>query len=124
MRYETWRRVGLVLAVGMAVGSACSQTPNEAAPTPKDFSSSQTRVPGEYLVTLAPGADVKTIADLYGRFGIKGNRDLGNNLYLVTFAEDPGPAKLEELRGQSAKIKAVQPNFIYRSSGRPATPTR
>jgi hypothetical protein len=83
-----------------------------------DFSSRQNRVPGEYLVTLAAGADVKAIADLYGRFGIKGTQDLGRNLFLVRLTEDPGPAKLEELRGQNAQITAVQPNFIYRASGR------
>jgi len=83
-----------------------------------DFSSHQTRVPGEYLVTLAAGADVKAIADLYGRFGIKGTQGLGRNIFLVTLTEDPGPAKMEELRRQNAQIKAVQPNFVYRASGR------
>jgi hypothetical protein len=83
-----------------------------------DFSSRQTRVAGEYLVTLAAGADVKAIADLYGRFGIKGTRDLGHDLFLVRLTEDPGPARMEELRGQSAQIKSVQPNFVYRASGR------
>jgi len=99
---------------GLAAGSACSQTPRDPAPAPMDFSSRQTRVPGEYLVTLAAGTDVKAIADLYGRFGIKGTRDLGRNIFLVTLTEDPGPAKMEELRRQNAQIKAVQPNFVYR----------
>lgn len=113
------RCIGLVLAMtGLAAGSACSQTPRDPAPTPMDFSSRQTRVPGEYLVTLAAGADVKAIADLYGRFGIKGTQGLGRNLFLVTLTEDPGPAKMEELRGQNAQIKAVQPNFVYRGNGR------
>ncbi len=83
-----------------------------------DFSSRQTRAPGEYLVTLAAGADIKAIADLYGRFGIKGTRGLGGNIFLVTLTEDPGPAKMEELRGQNGQIKAVQPNFVYRGNGR------
>ena len=83
-----------------------------------DFSSRQTRVPGEYLVTLAAGADVKAIVELCGRFGIKGTQDLGRDLFLVRLAEDPGPARLEELRAQNAQIKAVQPNFVYRASGR------
>jgi len=83
-----------------------------------DFSSRQTRAPGEYLVTLAAGADAKAIADLYGRFGIEGTRDLGRNVFLVRLTEDPGPAKLEELRGQNAQIKAVQPNFVYWGNGR------
>jgi hypothetical protein len=83
-----------------------------------DFSSRQSRAPGEYLVTLAAGADAGAIADLYGRFGIKGTRSLGHDLFLVRLTEDPGPARMEELRGQSAQIKSVQPNFVYRASGR------
>jgi hypothetical protein len=74
-------------------------------------------VPGEYLVTLDARADVKAIAELYGRFGIKSIQDLGRNIMLVTITEDPGPAKMEELRGQNELIKAVQPNFVYRTNG-------
>jgi len=83
-----------------------------------DLSSRQTRVPGEYLVTLAAGADVKAIAELYGRFGIKSTQDLGRNLFLVRLTEDPGPARLEELCGQNAQIQAIQPNLVYRAGGR------
>ena len=83
-----------------------------------DLSSRHTRVPGEYLVTLAAGADAKAIAELYGRYGIKGTQDLGRNLFLVRLTEDPGPAKLEELRGQNAQIQAIQPNFVYRAGER------
>jgi hypothetical protein len=108
----------MVAMAGLVAGSACSQTPSDPAPTPIGLSSRQTRVPGEYLVTLAAGADVKVIAELCGRYGIKDTRDLGRNLFLVRLTEDPGPAKLEELRGQNAQIKAVQPNFVYRASGR------
>ena len=119
MQYGRRRCFGLVVAVtGLVAGSACSQTPSDPAPKPMDLSSRQTRVPGEYLVTLAAGADVKAIADLYGRFGIKGTQDLGRNLFLVRLTEDPGPAKMEELRGQNAQIKAIQPNFVYRANGR------
>ena len=117
---QCWGRrcIGLVLAMtGLAAGTACSHTPRDPAPTPMDSSSRETRVPGEYLVTLAEGADVKAIADLYGRFGIKGTQGLGRNIFLVTLREDPGPAKMEELRAQNAQIKAVQPNFVYRSNG-------
>ncbi len=112
------RRIGFVIATaGLVAGSACSQTPSDLAPTPMDFSSRQTRVPGEYLVTLATGADIKAIAELYGRYGIKGTQDLGRNLFLVRLTEDPGPGKLEELRTRNAQIKAIQPNFVYRASG-------
>ena len=79
--------------------------------------SQQTRVPGEYLVTLAAGAEVRAIADLYGRFGIKSIKDLGNNVFLVNLTEDPGPATMEKLRGENTHIKAVEPNFVYRTQG-------
>ena len=113
------RCFGLVVAMtGLAAGSSCSQTQHNPAPTPTDFSLPQTRIPGEYLVTLTAGADVKAIADLYGRFGIKNTRLLGPNVFLLTLNEDPGPAKVEEVRKQSAQIKAIQPNFVYRGIGR------
>jgi hypothetical protein len=60
---------------------------------------------------------VKAIADLYGRFGIKGIKDLGNNVFLVTLTEDPGPEMMEKLRGGNTHIKSVQPNYIYRTQG-------
>jgi len=56
-------------------------------------------VPGEYLVTLAARADVKAISGLYGRFEITGIRDLGQEVFLVTLKDDPGPAMMEKLRG-------------------------
>jgi hypothetical protein len=80
-------------------------------------SSQQARAPGEYLVTLAPAADVKAIADVYGPFGIRGIQRLADNVFLVTLAEDPGPATMETLRSSNAHIKAVEPNVLYRSQG-------
>jgi hypothetical protein len=77
----------------------------------------QTRAPGEYLVTLAAPAEVKAIADVYGRFGIKGIERLGDNVFLVTLTEDPGPATMERLRAEDARIRAVEPNLLYRSQG-------
>jgi hypothetical protein len=113
----TWRSIGLLLVMtGAAAGLACSRTPNDSAPAAKELSSRRTQVPGEYLLTLAPGADVKAIADLYGRFGIKDTRNIGHNLFVVALTEDPGPAKMEELREQNMQIKAVQPNLIHRGN--------
>lgn len=95
----------LAIAIaGLAAGCAWSQ---------------QTRAPGEYLVTLSAAADVKAIADAYGRFGIRGVQPLGSNVFLVTLTEDPGPATMEKLRAGNAYIKAVEPNFLYRSQGNP-----
>jgi len=105
-----------VVMAGMAAGAACGHGQGNPGPATMGFSSRQTRVPGEYLVTLVPGAHSKAIADLYGRFGIKSIKDLGNHLFLVSFTEDPGPARMEELRGQNTLVKAVQPNFVYRTN--------
>jgi hypothetical protein len=77
----------------------------------------QARAPGEYLVTLAAAAEIKAIADVYGRFGIRGIERLGNSVFLVTLTEDPGPATMEKLRAENAQIKAIEPNLRYRSQG-------
>jgi len=110
--------IGLAAALaGAATVCSCGHTPGNLQAAPAGAWSQQTRVPGEYLVTLAEGADGTVIADLYGRFGIKDTKDLGRNIFLVTLTEDPGPARMEELRTQNAHVTAVQPNFVYRLEG-------
>jgi hypothetical protein len=118
MKYGTMCFIGLAVALaGAATACSCGHTPGNLQAAPAGAGSQQRRVPGEYLVTLAEGAEVTVIADLYGRFGIRGTKDLGRNIFLVTLAEDPGPATMEELRAQNASVKAVQPNFVYRLNG-------
>jgi hypothetical protein len=108
------RLVTLAVATASAlVACACGHSTGNAQPAQPQ----QARVPGQYLVTLASPADVKAIADAYGRFGVKAMRDLGNSLFLVTLAEDPGPAEIEKLGRGNARIKAVQPNYVYRARG-------
>lgn len=112
------RLIAFAMAVaGAAAGFACGSSPGNPEAKPAGAWSQQTRVSGEYLVTLAARGEVKAIADLYGQFGIKGIKDLGNNVFLVTLTEDPGPEKMEKLRVGNAHIKAVQPNYIYRTQG-------
>lgn len=99
-----------------ATGYACAGTaPSPSKVAPADASSPQSRVPGEYLVTVIAPAGVKAVTDLYGRFGIKSIRELAPNLFLVTLAEDPGPATMEALHKGAAQIKAVEPNYRYRT---------
>ena len=118
MKYGMAYLFGLAAALaGAATVCSCGHAPGNLQAAPAGAWSQQTRVPGEYLVTLAEGADGTVIADLYGRFGIKGTKDLGRNIFLVTLTEDPGPARMEELRTQNAHVKAVQPNFVYRLEG-------
>jgi hypothetical protein len=72
---------------------------------------------GEYVVTLAAPAEVKAIADVYGRFGIRGIERLASNVFLLTLTEDPGLAAMEKLRVENAHIKAIEPNTGYQSQG-------
>jgi hypothetical protein len=118
MKYGTRHLIALAVTVaGAATASACGgPAPGilEASPAAR---AQQTRVPGEYLVTVVARDRVRAIAELYGQFGIKDIRDLGSNLYLLSLCEDPGPARMEQLRGENAHIRAVQPNFAYGSRG-------
>ena len=110
------RLVALALAVaGAAAGFACGSAPGNPQTEPAGASSQQSRVAGEYLVTLAAPAGVKAISDLYGRFGIKSIQALGPNVFLVTLTDDPGLATMEQLRAGSVHIKAVEPNYLYRT---------
>ena len=103
----------------LVAGGACSQTPAQQPPAASGWSSGQARIPGEYLVTLAPGAEAKAIADTFGRFGIKATRQLGRDTFLVTLTEDPGPVAMDELGRKNNAVRSVQPNFAYRGTGRP-----
>ena len=105
LKVNRWMRhlaASAIAVAGVAASSAWSQ---------------QTRAPGEYLVTLAAPAEVRAIADAYGRFGITAIEHLGSNVFLVTLTEDPGPVTMEKLRLENAHIKAVEPNLVYRTQG-------
>ena len=68
--------------------------------------------PAEYVVTLAPGANEKTLREVYGRFGIKALKPLANNVYIVTLLDDPGLVAMDKAR--NADVTAVQRNQRYR----------
>jgi hypothetical protein len=74
----------------------------------------RTRVPLEYLVTVAEGAGEAAVREVYGRFGVERLERLAGHVFLVAFSEDPGLDRLEEARRQDARIRAVQPNLVYR----------
>lgn len=115
----SWVR-GLVVAVCAGALCACGNAQGNSDVLAAGPQSERTRLPGEYLVTLAAGAGTNAIADLYGRFAIKSVKPLGNNVYLVQLSEDPGPATIEALGKNNAHIKAVQPNYAYRTQGKPS----
>lgn len=108
------RLVALVVTLALAsAAAACGipapRTTEGAAPA----GARQDRVPGEYLVTIAARDRVAAIADLYGQFGIIDIRDLGGTVFLLKVTEDPGPARMEQVREGNVHILAVQPNLVY-----------
>ncbi len=122
-RVPTTARRLLRLAAVAAAASACGHAP-EAAPSEPGRPllgqaapswQAQTRVTGEYLVTLDAGAGATQIAQAYGGLGIQRLEDLGGGRYLLVVAQDPGPAQMEEIRARNPRIKAIQPNFVYRA---------
>lgn len=111
-------RRAVALAVTLALASAAAACDSPAPRTPQadaPAGARQDRVPGEYLVTVAARDRVAAIADLYGQFGVKDIRDLGGTVFLLRITEDPGPARMEQVRRGSAHILAVQPNLVYRT---------
>jgi len=73
----------------------------------------QDRVPGQYLVQLAPGADRAVLPEVYGRWGLQRVQDLGRDLFLLTLSEDPGPQRMSQAQQADPRIRSVQPNFVY-----------
>lgn len=103
-------------ACGHAAGKSSAAPPNHLAGVAAISGHEQERVAGEYLITLSPGTDTRVIADVYGRFGVRSIKAVGADIFQLNLADDPGPEKMEDLGRQEARIRAVQPNFIYRAN--------
>lgn len=111
----------LAALTGVAAGGpGCASTPAGGEPVPPPAErpvtpppSLQKVVPGEYVVTLAPPATADLAREVLARYAPTKAQELGNGLVLVGLGKDPGLAALQELQRQDARIRAVQPNFVY-----------
>jgi len=115
MNYIRFAHTLIFILTTVIAGTSCGHGEDHQTATVGDFSAPQSRVPGEYLVTLSAGVEVEVITNLYGQFGIQTMKNAGNNVFLVTFSSDPGLARMEELRAQEPRIEAVQSNLVYRT---------
>lgn len=109
------------LFASLAVTSACGhsssiETSQTQQPMHTSSNNQQTRVSGEYLVTLAAGESERAITERYARFGIKSIQALGNNTFLLSITDDIGPEGIHMIIEQDTRFKAVQPNFIYKAN--------
>ena len=109
-------RALLALCVAGTLGTGCAQGGAARAPAAPAAAAAPSRVPGEYLVTLAPGTDPRAILGALAEAGVTSIRSVGADLYVVTVRDDPGPERMKVLRANDPRIRAVQPNFLYRST--------
>jgi hypothetical protein len=70
----------------------------------------------QYLVTVVAGAGEGAVREALAPLGLAAVRPIGNDAFLVTLDDDPGLARVEALGKRDARIKAVQPNFVYRAN--------
>ncbi len=72
------------------------------------------RAAGEYIVTVEPGSGEPMLRELYADYGIREIIDLGGSRFLIKLTADPGLDVIQRKGSESGKVKAAQPNFIYR----------
>lgn len=109
------RRLPALLAFAICAVSVLGCGPVSSQPTGgAGMRSEKIRVPGEYLITASAGTTAEVISGIYGQFGIKSIKNLGQNVYLLALMQDPGLEAMEKLRAQTSHIEAIQPNFTYR----------
>lgn len=121
------RALALALLLPAAFAAGCCRRVAPLPASPRDAgrgageeerrSTGAPVVPGEYLVTLAPGAGAEVLEEALAGLPPHALRALAANLYLVAFrAEDPGLAALEARRAREPRLQAVQPNHVYRAT--------
>ncbi len=125
MNVTKWHREAMrsiVLALlAVTVGTSCSG--NSKPPLPRTYTErpsifNENRVPGEYIVTIDESGDEERIRELFEAYLVEKVKDLGRGRFLIKLEQDPGPEVVKRKGLESAFIKHVQPNYIYR----PMTP--
>lgn len=106
MRWKQFGWIGLTsLLLACASGKPAGSPAEPAA---------QSRVPGEYVITLRPNADPARINAVYRGLGLTRVQDLGHGKYLIHLSDDPGTDAVLDVGDTAGVVDAVQPNFTYR----------
>ncbi|MDH4262587.1 MAG: hypothetical protein OEV78_06015 [Spirochaetia bacterium] len=76
----------------------------------------QNTAPGEYVVTVKGNNDANVVKHVFSKYSVVSVTGLDNTpgVFLLKLNEDPGLDTLQNTADKSGKIKAIQPNFIYR----------
>jgi len=122
------RQIARLIPTGilLAMAAACSAVPADQTPkgpAPGMETRRPDRMPGEYILTVAPGTGSKQLSALLAPFKPDRIRDLGHGgLWLVHLRKDPGLESLKRRALKSKSIRAVQPNFRYYKMRSPTQP--
>ena len=87
--------------------------PSDDKPAPATMPP-QDRVPGEYLVSVQKGGDNALIRNVFATYSVRDVQPVSDNLFLLKIDQDPGPDEIKRKAGESDRIRAVQPNYVYR----------
>jgi hypothetical protein len=113
---EAMRCTGLAI-LSMSLGISCSNNGKPSIPrtnTEQPGMYGENRMPGEYIVSLDEGGNEALVRKLYEAYQVKNLEDLGRGRFLIKLENDPGPEVIERKGMESAHIKSVQPNYLYR----------
>ena len=120
MQHGRWFRIFLALAAVSAFGAACalaveSPATRSVPAEPRASAPAHDRVPGEWLVRVAPGVTAERLTELYLPQGIIEARAVTANVFLLRFPPHRAPSEDEIRRIGAASVVHVQPNFRYRT---------
>jgi hypothetical protein len=104
-----------LLLVFIISGFACSDGTDVVPTTQYKFDKgviTESRMPGEYIVTAEKGANHETLKGIFETYVVKSIKDIGRERYLIKLEKDPGPEIIEQEGLRSKLIKSVQPNFL------------
>ena len=106
----------LALLLGFIIsGFACSDGTDVVPTTQYKFDKgviTESRIPGEYIVTAEKGANHETLNEIFETYVVKSIKYIGRERYLIKLEKDPGPEIIEQDGLRSKLIKSVQPNFV------------
>jgi len=69
-----------------------------------------------YLVSVKGQYTEHELATLLAQYGVSGIKRIDKQLYQVTLTKDPGQLRLQKLADESAMIRYIQSNNIYRKN--------
>lgn len=79
-----------------------------------DFSLTQNRVQGEYLIQTKSGKKDVIYNFLKQYKIVKVRKSNGADFFIVNIEKDPGPKIIETASKKFLDIKSIQPNFLYK----------